>query len=150
MGISSRTRRQVFGDLKDLLGTVTGATYQERINVKEGPQGRANAYFDLGPFSDEPSPDWRSKTGTHVGQTYTTVVTFAFRLKVKDVETSRLAARDIVDIAQRAIHRATDSGGSPIGFEGVWLGSEESENAEREWLFFACRVRLQTLFDLTV
>lgn len=150
MARGARTRRQVFTGLKDLLGTVTGATYQERIDIKEGPAGRLDDYYDIGQYRDESDADWRAKTGTVHGRTAFATSTFAFRMQVKEPEETRLAARDKIDLVERALHRATDSGGSPLVFEGELRAVRESQSPSREWLFLECDIRLTWLFDLTV
>jgi len=148
MGVATKSRRVVFTTLKGLLSGVSGSTYQDRIDIKAGPQGRAASYFDLGPFSDEALPEWRGQSGSKVGQTYDTVATFAFRYKPHAREESRLAARDVIDDVQEALAVGL-SGGSPTNIEFTFRGCTESVNAESEWLFFACRVRARCLFDLT-
>lgn len=149
MAWAPKTRREVFAGVKSLYGTVTGATYTDRIDVRDGPQGKAESYYSIGEFSEDAPGDVRAGATDKAFVRAETTIRFAFRLRPGYRETDRLDARDVLDRAHRATH-ASAVAGSPLGFEGVWLGATESQNDAQEWVFFDCRTRWTSLFDLTV
>jgi hypothetical protein len=147
MAQSDHTRRAAFADLKTALADALtdGWTYDDRLDVKTAPQGRAHLYYTIGPW-DTAVDAGRGRSGDRAYHDSRVVVYMAARVKPKDREARRLDLLDGIDAIELAAHGSHTDG---LGLE-VWMErSSERQSPSEEWWLVEVTLAVRHTFDLS-